>query len=103
MPQSFTLADAVNVTPSHPSRLGAHGVSKIAVSVATSVLMFFFAGVTTANGQTPFSPIPAQSAAQSTVSGDSSATTTTTAGSEKYSDANSPTNASNLTSFSLSS
>jgi hypothetical protein len=88
MPQSSTFTDALNVTPSHPARLG------IAVFVAASVLTLFFAGATPANGQ---------STAQPTASADSSIATTTTAGSEKYSDSNSSTNAGNLASFSLSS
>jgi protein involved in polysaccharide export with SLBB domain len=106
MPQFSTITDAVNLPPSHPSWLGAHGarVSQIAVFVAASVLTFLFAGGTNANGQTPLSPFPAQSTAQPTASADSSGVTTPAAGSDKYADSNSAADAGNLTSsFSLSS
>jgi protein involved in polysaccharide export with SLBB domain len=106
MPQFSTVADAVNVTPSRTSRLGARGarISQIAVFVAASVLTFFSAGGITANGQTLLSPFPAQSTAQPTSSADSTGVTTPTAGSDKYADSNSSSNAGNLTpSFSLSS
>jgi protein involved in polysaccharide export with SLBB domain len=102
MPQFSTIDDAVNATPSCPSRLGAR-VSQIAVFVAASVLTFLFAGGTSANGQTPLSPVPAQNTTQPTASADIGVTTST-AGSDKYADSNSVSNAGNLTSsFSLSS
>src|SRR5271163_2302073 len=97
MSQSSTFHDALNVTPSHPAR------PRIAAFVAASVLSFFFAGGTTANGQTPLSSLPAQSPVQSTASADSSTATAPTAGSERNPDSNSSTNAGNPTSFSLSS
>ena len=106
MPQFFTVADAANVSPSYPSRLGAPGarILQIAVFVVASVLTLLFAGGSTANGQTPLSPVVPQSTTQPTASADSSAVTTTTAGSDKYADSNSSSNAGNLTpSFSLSS
>jgi protein involved in polysaccharide export with SLBB domain len=106
MPQFSTVADAVNVTPSRPSRLDGRGarVSQIAVFVAASVLTFFSAGGITANGQTLLSPFPAQNTAQPTSSADSTGVTTPTAGSDKYADSNSSSSAGNLTpSFSLSS
>jgi protein involved in polysaccharide export with SLBB domain len=106
MPQYSTVADAVNVTPSRPSRLGTRGarVSQIAVFVSGSVLTFFSAGGITANGQTLLSPFPAQNTTQPTASSDSSGATTQTAGSDKYADSNSASNAGNLApSFSLSS
>jgi protein involved in polysaccharide export with SLBB domain len=104
-----TFADALNVTPSRPSRLGTDGtrVPQLTFVVAAWVVAVLFAGGAAANGQTsvsPFSPAPTQSTAQPTASGDSSAATTTTGGSDKYADSNSSTNAGNLTpSFSLSS
>src|SRR5580692_11112888 len=106
MPQFSIVADAVNVTLSSPSRLGTRGarVSQIAIFVAGSVLTFFFAGGITANGQTLLSPFPAQNTTQPTASADSSPLSTSTAGSDKYADSNSSSNAGNLTpSFSLSS
>src|SRR5271170_1542483 len=113
MSQSSTFADAPNVTTSRSSRLGTDGtrVPQFAFFVAALGVAFLFAGGATANGQTPFSPAPTQSTAQPTAGGDSSApttttggsATTTTAGSDKFADSNSSTNAANLTSFSLSS
>ena len=113
MSQSSTFADALNVTPRRSSRLGADGtrVPQLTFFVAALVVAFLFAGGAAANGQTPLSPLPAQGTAQPTASGDSSAATTTTggsattttAGSDKYADSNTSTNAGNLTSFSLSS
>ncbi len=114
MSQSSIFADALNVTTSRSSQLGTHGtrLPQSTFFVAALVVAFLLAGGATANGQTPFSPAPAQSTAQSTAGGDSSATatttggsaTTTTAGSDKFADANSSTTAGNLTpSFSLSS
>lgn len=100
-----TFPDALNVTPSHHARPG------IAAFVAASVLTLFFAGGATANGQTPLSPLPAQSPLQPTGSADSSAAATTTGGSSTNADSNSSTNAGsnsstnagNFASFSLSS
>ncbi len=123
MPQSSNFSGAVNVTPSRPSRLGTHGgrLLPIEVFIAVSVLTLFFAGATTAYGQTPFSPDPAQSTAQSTTSSDGfgastpnagSGATTTNGGSETNADSNSSTssnssasstNIGNLTPVSLSS
>jgi protein involved in polysaccharide export with SLBB domain len=123
MPQSSTFSGAVNVTPSHPSRLGTRGArpSQIAVFVAGSVLTLLFAGGTTAHGQTPFSSNPAQSTAQPTASADGFGASTTNAGngaittnggSETSADSNNPnssnsstssTNIGNLTPVSLSS
>jgi protein involved in polysaccharide export with SLBB domain len=106
MPQFSTVVDAVNVTPSRPSRLGPHGarVSQIAVFASASVLTLLFAGGTTVNGQTPFSSSPPQNAAQPTANAESSGVTTPAAGTDKYADSNSSLNAGNLTpSFSLSS
>src|SRR5580704_10411568 len=95
MPRSSTFADAFNVTPSHPARLGTRGVRvlPIAAFVAASVLTVFFAGGATANGQTPLSPLPAQGPLQPTGSADSSAAATTTGGSSTNADSNSSTNA----------
>jgi hypothetical protein len=73
MPQFSNIADAVNVTPCHPSRLGAHG-ARVAVFIGASVLTVLFAGGA-ANGQTPFSPGPAQSTAQSGAQGTAQPTT----------------------------
>jgi protein involved in polysaccharide export with SLBB domain len=114
MSQSSIFADALNVTPSRSSRLGTDGtrVPQLTFFVAALVVAFLFAGGATANGQTPFSPLPTQSTAQPTAGGDTSApttttggnATTTTAGSDRNADSNSSTNAGNLTpSFSLSS
>jgi protein involved in polysaccharide export with SLBB domain len=114
MSQSSIFADALNVTPSRSSRLGTDGtrVPQLTFFVAALVVAFLFAGGATANGQTPFSPLPTQSTAQPTAGGDTSApttttggnATTTTAGSDRNADSNSSTNAGNLTpSLSLSS
>jgi protein involved in polysaccharide export with SLBB domain len=123
MPQFFNIADAVNVTPCHPSRLGAHGarISQIAVFVAASVLTYFFAGGATATGQTMPSPFQAQGTAQpATGLGSSAGTTTgldsgagtttgldssaaTTTDNEQSSDSSSSTSAASLASVSLSS
>jgi protein involved in polysaccharide export with SLBB domain len=82
MPESSTFAGAVNVTPSHRSRLGTHGarLPQIAIFVAGSVLTLLFSGGTTAHGQTPFSSNPAQSTAQPTTSADGFGASTTNAG-----------------------
>jgi protein involved in polysaccharide export with SLBB domain len=113
MPQFSNIADAVNVTPCHPSRLGAHG-ARVAVFIGASVLTVLFAGGA-ANGQTPFSPGPAQSTAQSGAQGtaqpttglDSGAGTTTGldsgAATTTDNEQSSSTSAANLASVSLSS
>jgi protein involved in polysaccharide export with SLBB domain len=114
MSQSSIFADALNVTTSRSSRLGTDRtrIPQLTFFVAALVVVFLFAGGAVANGQTPFSPLPTQSAAQPTAGGDTSApatttggsATTTTAGSDRNADSNSSANAGNLTpSFSLSS
>src|ERR1700733_3424258 len=82
-----TFADALNVTPSQPARLG------IAAFVVASVLTLFFAGGATANGQTPLSSLPTQSPLQPTANPDSSTSTTPTGGSSTNADSNSSTSA----------
>ncbi len=95
MPLSSTSSDARNATPSR----GAHA-SQSALVVAASLLMFLSLGVA-ANGQTPLSPLAAQSPLQPTVSADSGPAATPATGSERNADSNS--SAGSLPSFSLSS
>ena len=108
MQQSSTSAGAVNVTTSRPPHRATLSMRapQIAFFVAASMLMVFFAGGATANGQAPLSPVPAQRTPQSTAqpNTDNGAATETTDGSEKYSDPNGFTNTSNsAASYSLSS
>jgi protein involved in polysaccharide export with SLBB domain len=105
MPQSSILVGVVKMTRNHLSRVGTGGTRapQLASFVVLSMAMFLFAGKATASGQTPFSPVPAQGAAQPTATTDGSAVTATTSGSDKYANSNSSTIAGNLSSFTLSS